>query len=397
MSDTKKPEDLNEVLEQMKNDAELEVLKDEVALKKAKLDQSKYTQQLEQLIQDNADLELAKNLDFGKMTKEQILEHQIRIEEYIMAARRKMIFMLPDFNKMVPFFRNNLILLAAHTGRGKSTAAANIAYSVLKQKNEETGKGRRALIITNEEKSEDFYNRVIFLSQGWHYVNHDEITDEQMKFCQGAISGLASRGRLMIVDNDYGGAHGITTSIEGIESIFENLIANKEYYDVIIIDYYQNIIHSKKNPVLNEWLVQAKLARLLDQYKNRYPAPIILLAQCKQADEDDRTPFKERIAGRKLIVDSTTLAAEMTVDYKARATHWTFWKSRYVTAIGKTVTTGYNNGRFVPYDKAFQDQVAKDNAAIQEIKDKVINDHIDKELAKKNAIKTDVKEEKKSE
>src|ERR1700722_272127 len=141
MSDNKKDQsDINEYMEKtMANDAELERLKDEVALKKAKIDQSKYTQQLEQLEQDKKDLEIAQKIDYGKLTDEQIEQKQSDFLKYMKGARRKLKFITPELSQFVPFFRSNLILIGAHTGRGKSTAAANIAYSILTQKNEDTG------------------------------------------------------------------------------------------------------------------------------------------------------------------------------------------------------------------------------------------------------------------
>lgn len=380
MNDSKKDQSIDEYMaETMANDAELERLKDEVALKKAKLDQNKYTQQLNQLEQDKKDLKIAEGLNYGQMSKEQIEKMQSGFSDYMRAAKKKMRFIISDFDKYVPFFRSNLILIGAHTGKGKSTAAANIAFSVLNQTNPETGKKYRCLIITNEEKAEDFYNRVTFLYKSWHYVNHDEFTDEQTETCKRAIAAFGSTGNLRVVDDSYGGSHGVTTSLEGIEAIFENLLANNELYDVIIIDYYQNIISSKKNPYLNEYLVQATLARMLDQYKNRYPAPLVLLAQVDPQTEDDRRTFKQRICGRKLILDQTTLAIELTTDYQKRATEWTFWKSRFTESVGKSVWTGYDKGRFVSYSEEFRNKIQSDN-------DKIMKDKLDKEMNKSNGI-----------
>jgi hypothetical protein len=372
----KKLQDIDEVVELMKKDAELDRLKDEISLKKAKLDQNRYTQQLEELEQNQKDLAIAKNLDFSCMSLEQQESTLKEFDDYFAAAKKKMIFINQTFSEFVPFFRKNLLLLGASTGKGKSTAAANIAFSLLRQRNPETGKLYRCMVITNEERAEDVYNRVTFLGRGWHYVNHDEFTPEQISVCRQAIPALANGGRLMVVDNTYGGAHGITTSIEGIESIFENMIAKGDFYDCIIIDYYQNIINSKKNPYLDEFKVQAKLARMLDQYKNIYPAPIVLLAQVNPlTDEDDHTPFNRRIAGRKLIMDVCTFAAEMSIDYARRATQFVFWKSRFTKAVGQSLLAGYDKGKLVPYTKEFETSVRDEN-------DKKAKDMIDRNANK---------------
>lgn len=371
---------------QVATDAEYDRLKNEVNLKKAKVDQKRYTQLLEQVTQDEKDLEIAKKINFGAMTPEQIAEIQSANDDYIEAARNRMEFIDPAFDKLVPFFRKNLLLIGAKTGEGKSTAAANIAESVMRQVNPVTGKKRRALILTNEEKAEDFYNRVTALTKGWHYTNHSDFTEEQIATFRKAIPLLAAGGRLTVVDNTFGGSHGMTTSIEGIEQIFENLLEKKEYYDVVIIDYYQNIIHCKTNPHMSENDVQAKLSRMLDRYKNIYPAPIVVFCQINAPDKDDKTPFQQRIKGRKMIMDPSTVAMELGADRKKKATQFTFWKSRFTQAVGKAMMMGYQNGRYVPYNIAFQEKVQKDEYERQ-IRD--TNKQMDKANGIPDAFKKD--------
>lgn len=359
-ADVKDPQ-IEKLEQELANDAALERMQDQVKLKKAKVDDVRYTQELQDQEQERQDREKAKNLNFGAYSASQSSKAQQEFKDYIAAAKNKMVFINESFNEMIPFFQKNLILIGAHTGRGKSTAAANITHTLLKSRNEKTGKPRRILIITNEERAEDFYARVVALLQGWHYVNHDKLTPEQVSAVDQAIPALSGSGRLVVVDNTFGDIHGMTTTTEGIESIFENLLANKEFYDVVIIDYYQNIISSKKQPHLDEFKVQAKLAKMLDQYKNIYPAPIVLLCQADPESEHEKKPFKQRINGRKLIIDHATLAMEMTVDYHKRATEWTVWKSRFTQAIGKSIFTGYDNGKYVIYDDAFIARVQNEN------------------------------------
>jgi len=353
MSDIK-----DKALEELEKTAATEQLKAETAAKRAILDSKIVSSKLEQVEQNERDLELAKKAQYGALSKEQVEKIVKENDDYMEAAMTPIPFITETFDGAVPFFRKNFILIGAHTGSGKSTAVANIAYNCFKKKRAD-GKVRRVLVITNEERAEDFYNRITALYKGWHYTNHSEFTEEQRAEFRRMIPILASGGRLTVIDNNHGGSHGVTTSIEGIQGIFEALIENKEWYDVVIIDYYQNIIASKKNPYMNEYEVQARLTRMMDQFKNIYPAPIVMMAQITPQGEKDDVPFQYRIKGRKIIMDATTFACEMVADREHLMTHWIVHKSRFTSVVGQKFKTGYDKGRFVPYTTAFAEQVQR--------------------------------------
>ena len=366
MSEDKKDADAVEEFEkQFEEDRKFNDLKKEVGKKKVLIDDKLSTAQLARIKRDEQDVEILKNANFGAQTVETIDAIIKDNTEYIEAAMNRLSFIMDDdpsnkyvgFNEMVPFFRKNLLLLGAKTGDGKSTAVANIAYHLLGQISPITGKTARVLVLTNEERKEDVYNRITCLKKGWKYTNHDKLSPEQIKTFNKFIPILSSGGRLTVIDNNHEGAHGATTSIEGIESIFENLMANKEFYDCVIIDYYQNITTSKRDFRIGEYEVQARLARLLDTYKNIYPAPIVLMAQVSQQTDDD-TPFQYRIKGRKIIMDSSTFAAELVVDRQSRKTTFVIHKSRFTEAVGESIEVGFKDGRFVPYTPEFKASIA---------------------------------------
>lgn len=343
----------------MLKDEETEKAKKELYGKKLVLDTRKVNLEMERVTQAEKEMELARATHFGALTEDQIENLKKQNDEYIESAKNGATFVNEEFSGIVPFFRKNLILVGGVTGEGKSTTVANIVWSTLQQKNPATGKWRRALVITNEEKSEDVYNRVTCLAKGWHYVNHDKFSEDQKNTFGEWISKLAKDGRLTVVDNNHNGALGLTTSIEGIQTIFDNLIRDKEYYDVVIIDYYQNFKYSKNNPTLNEFSVQATLANLLDRYKNEYPAPIVVLAQINPPDDEDKVPFQYRIKGRKIIMDPSTFVMEMIADKGNLRTQWVIHKSRFTESIGKGFFTGYSKGKFVKYDQEFQREVLR--------------------------------------
>lgn len=354
--DLKEIEDIKGVMEE---DAQLERMKQDIAKKKAIVDQKKYTALANQIEQDERDLELAKNMNLDALTPDQVAGIQKANMDYMEAARSCMRFICETFEGFVPFFQKNLILIGAVSGAGKSTAAANIAYRTMQQTSSVTGKKCKVLIITNEEQSEDFYNRVTCLNKGWLYSNHSAFSQDQRNTFDRAIPLLAKDGRLTVIDDDFGGAHGMTTSLEGIESIFEKLIKDGTHYDCIIFDYYQNVITSKTDPTMDEYQVQARLSRMLDHYKNTYPAPIVVMSQLKPTSTENPLSFKERIEGRKIIFNYATIAMEIDADRKALATKWTIWKNRFNAGIGDAVRTGFDKGMYVQYTHEFVEKVDK--------------------------------------
>jgi len=314
---------------------------------------------LKELIKNTGEIEKAKSVNFGRMTQENVDALVSANDEYMEAARHGMLFINDEFRKLVPFFRKNLILIAGDTGDGKSTTVGNIIHSTITKKNPATGKTGRVLVLSNEEAAEDFYNRVTCIQKGWKYTNHSDFTDEQRKTFRDFIPIWAKDGRLTVIGDVYQGVPGWTTTIEGIEMIFQNLLRDGEHYDAILIDYYQNVKRSKINPRLDEYKCQEKLCDILDQMKMRYPAPIVIMAQMKRlTSEDDTTPFNVRLKGAKMLCDKTTFTCELIPERKYLRSKWTVWKSRFNEAVGQSIYTGYDRGRFVPYSEEFQRNVS---------------------------------------
>jgi predicted ATP-dependent serine protease len=338
--------------------AKEEEKKRQIQARRLIIDDAKTAAQVDMIQRNQEEMEIVRNLSFGPLSDNQIGKLRKANTEYIEAARHSMTFMNDAFKNVIPFFQKNLILIGGKTGEGKSTTVANIAFSTMKQVNPQTGKNRRVLVLTNEEKAEDVYNRVTCLIKGWAYTNHNLFTDEQIKTFDEYLPKLAADGRLSVYENEHEGITGLTTTVEGICQIFENLIKAKEFYDVIIIDYYQNIKHSKLDPSLDEFKVQAKLSAMLDIYKNVYPAPIVLMSQVNPPDEKN-TPFQYRIKGRKIIMDVATCVLEMVADRESYRTEWSIHKSRFNESVGKGFFTGFDKGRYLPYDKEFISLVAR--------------------------------------
>jgi hypothetical protein len=358
----------------------LEDLKSETANKKALIDARRVTTEYERQEQDIKDLAAMESASYGELSEDQIAELQADHSDYIKAAKDSLQFINPEFDQIVPFFRKNIILLCAKSGDGKSTAVANIAYSVMKQTNPNTGKPRKTLVLSNEENPADVYARVVCLGKNWAYTNHRNFSQEQSDTFNKGIRALSKGAKLTVIGDTHNGIPGTTTSPEGIKGVLDNLIKNKEWYDTIVIDYYQNVIFSKENPKMTEYEAQAKLCRILDQYKNVYPGAIVVMAQMDPPTENNPKPYQHRIQGRKLIVTQSTLIMEMSADRDLRATKWTVHKSRFTEAVGQSFLTGYDNGKYVEFNDEFQSKVQKWKDARD---DRALNKQLGQELKEK--------------
>lgn len=330
--------------------------------KKKEIDVNRTNNQYDRLKEGERKANLASQASFGPLTPERVLELARESTEYIDSAASSMKFISEVFDGIVPFFSKNLVLIGAKTGEGKSTCVANIVRSTIAQINPATGKPRRCLVITNEENIVDFYNRVTCLLKGWHYVNHDKFTQEQKQTFEQYIKLLSKDGRLTVVDDTHRTASGetsdgLTTTVEGIETIFKNLMRDGEYYDVVIIDYYQGVMESTKDTSLDEFKVQARLTHVLEKYRKVYPAPIILMAQTNPPQRDNPEPFQVRIQGRKLICTKATMIIEMVANREELTTEWLIHKGRFAESTGTSVFTGYKNGLFVKRDEKFTAEV----------------------------------------
>lgn len=360
MSDDSK---INEQVAYLERTALLEKKRKEVLEKELVVKDHRLDHELLRLSESEKDKEIAKTTTYGRLSDDAVEKLKQENNDYMIAAKNKMRFINEDFSNAIPFYRKNLILVGGVTGDGKSTTAANVIAGIIEEPLKTGPNRRRVLVLTNEEKTEDVYNRVLCLFKGWSYVNHDKFTDAQREFFNNSYIHL--RNKITVVDNTYNGRFGVTTTLEGICSVFDNLIANKEHYDAVIIDYYQNVQQSTNDPRLNEFQVQAALAKRLDQYKNIYPAPIVVLAQVRPVD-DSNTPFKIRIEGSKTISNVCTCSVELIPDKKLRKTSWIIHKSRFNEAVGSDIETGFDSGRHVVYDESFIAKINEMRARLEQ-------------------------------
>jgi hypothetical protein len=371
MSNTKE-EKIKDFDEKLARIVELDKREKIIKEKELEIREHRVNHQHEQLVTTITEIQKAKTVDYSHVTAEYLAQMIKENDEYMEAAKNPLPFINGDFNGIVPFFKKNLILIGGKTGEGKSTTVANVVVRLLMSK--VNGKVPKILIIVNEEKPEDVYNRITCFLRGWKYSDHHEFTDEQRAEFKKMIPILAQA--IVVVSDDFEGVRGTTTTIEGITGVFDDIIDNHKHFDAILFDYYQNVTSSKNEPMLDEFKVQRKLAHLLNNYKNKLPAPLVLFAQINPPqDPENPSPFSVRIKGTKMICDAATFIMEMIPERENLRTKWVVHKSRFTTAMTERPTfySGFDKGRYVEYDAAWIAKVTKAaNDRVHKTMDKAI-------------------------
>ena len=323
---------------------------EEFKKKKLFVDDYKITNELERIKKNEEDLKRAEKVNVGIMTEEDILDTQNKNRIYLEGAKNGMDFLHKSFRKWVPCWAGSLILIGSRTGGGKSSVTANLILSTMQQKNPITGENRKVLTISCEETPLQVYNRLTCLVKNYNFNEQDEFTDQQKQDLIDFIPKWAGAG-VSVIGED---GHGRTDSLEGIKSIFDNLIATKTYYDLILIDYIQKITTSKKNPQMQQFTVLKEVMNLLDNMKNVYPAAIVVMSQLKANDAEDTLDFQERLRGSKDIITPCTVALELVPDVNLLRSRFIVRKNRYKgSTLGGHRDMGYDRGKFVPYTDDF--------------------------------------------
>jgi G3E family GTPase len=230
----------------------------------------------------------------------------------------------------------------ASTGSGKSTFVANSAHYLAFVEN------KKVLIIVNEESTVDVGARISCLHRGYSIHKFRRGTQAYPQFILDEISDLTFlSGKINIYDAAKSEA--MVRSFEGIMKLIEQA---KLTYDVIFIDYYQNIDRSLADPIMNAFEAQARFASRVDIAKNNAKCPIILMGQIRKTDDD----FEQRIKGRKLIVDKCTDVFELVVEKEKSRTTMKIHKDRWGGKQGEEVYLGYEDGFLKFYNDDFEER-----------------------------------------
>lgn len=290
------------------------------------------------------------NINIDLNNRDYVKKLQKENQDYLYNVKEKcMRFLNADFDGAVPYMPNNMILVGARTGRGKSTTCANLAYQALMS-------GKKVLNISNEERANDVYNRITALIREEAYTDHATWTKERIDTYTEYIEKLSQR--MLVIDDGYIGKTGGASYLEVVIGLINKAVESEDF-DVILIDYYQKINQSSENPQLGIYEVQNKFADYMgDILKDSRCPAIVVMAQLKPDDKEGK-PMEERVEGRKSIMKPATGILEAAPDYNRHCTKFTIHKTRWSEFNDKEIDVGYVKGKYVKYDSSFKEYVEK--------------------------------------
>lgn len=349
MSNIKK--DVNKQLE------DLELLR----IKEFEVKKHKISNEYEKIQKGEAVKKDLEKLNPFEVSDEYLETLKLRAKQKFEYAQKKMrIFAeVPEFSDAVPFYGGEMILVGAKTGSGKSTFSINVAYGLILQ-------NKKTLLITNEEDSVDTINRIASLFVAKRYGGLDQMDEAAKEKYLELLPKIAQK--VQVVDANFAVNNGLnhlpnlTNTIEGLRFIVDKLLEESKkgnVYDAIIIDYYQKFNSSVQNPDLDIYTCQGMAAEIIEELRQKYPAPIIVMSQLEPLDNENK-PLEKRIQGRKIIANFATCIIELRVDRKERRTEFVFHKYRNGDFPTNKLYVGWKNGKFVRYDTAFIESIREE-------------------------------------
>ena len=279
-----------------------------------------------------------------------------------MRSYRKMLneritFISHKLSEVIPFARENLYLICAYSGSGKSTIAANVSYTLWKE-------GKKTLVISNEESKEDVLMRISCIEHGVSFNDYKKgkMPNALYKQCAMLMADIAQY--VKVLDVNY--KNGLTTSVEGVKNMLEAV--NGHDFSCVMIDYWQLIKRSNAQPGAKAYDILNDLRIWLGQYIKRANLPIVMFAQLHSLGKRQNKDLDSRIKHCPDIYEPSTVVIEAIPDWENKTTDFLIHKDRFGFA-GAKITMAFDHGRFVDLDDNTLQKIREAKAA--ELSDKI--------------------------
>lgn len=257
------------------------------------------------------------------------------IANYNQMLKEKITFINPALSKAIPFTRENLYLICAYTGSGKSTIAANVSHPLWKQQ-------KKSLVISNEESEQDVLFRIGCLELGFNFNDYKKgiMPLSQQKEVIVLFKDIAKY--VKVVDVNF--REGLTTKLEGIVNILEK-VKDKDY-SCVMIDYFQLINKTTKDQNASTYAVLNNLRTYLGRYIKSSNIPVVVFAQLHSIGKRNNKDLDSRIKHCPEILEPSTVVVEVVPNFDDKTSEFIIHKDRFGLS-GHKVTCAFDRGRFV--------------------------------------------------
>ncbi len=283
------------------------------------------------------------------------------IASYNNMLKEKITFINPALSAAIPFTRENLYLICAYTGNGKSTIAANISFPLWKE-------GKKTLVISNEEPQQDVLYRIACLELGYNFNDYKKGTMPMPHQKNCALLFKEISKYVKVLDVKYKG--GLSTKIEGVKNALEAV--RDADYSAVMIDYFQLIQYSVSDPARSRYNVLNDLRIWLGQYIRSSNIPVVMFAQLHSMAKRTNVELDSRIKECPSILEPATVVLEVVPDFENKSTTFLIKKDRFGFQ-GMRIECGFNKGKYI--ELTAEHILDTQQAKVDELMDGVVNDH----------------------
>ena len=267
--------------------------------------------------------------------RDSIKEMYTDIANYNRMIQERVTFINPALTAAVPFTRENLYLICAYTGNGKSTIAANISRPLWKE-------GKKVLVIANEESKQDVLFRIASLELGYNFNDYKKGTMPMahQKECAKLFPDISKY--VKVLDVTY--KNGLTTKFEGIKNALEAV--KKSDYSAVMIDYFQLIRYKVGDPQASTYKVLDDLRIYIGKYIKESNIPVVLFAQLHSMAKRNNVELDSRIKECPGIIEPSTVILEVIPDFENKTTSFVIKKDRFGFQ-GMRIECAFDRGKYV--------------------------------------------------
>jgi archaellum biogenesis ATPase FlaH len=266
--------------------------------------------------------------------KESIKEMYKNVAAYNKMLAEKITFVNKALTAAIPFTRENLYLMCAYSGNGKSTIAANISYPLWKE-------GKKTLVISNEEPKQDIIYRIACLELGYNFNDYKKgmMPIQHQKECMKLYPEICKY--VKVIDVTYN--NGISSTIEGVKNILEQV--KSADYSAVMIDYFQLIQRSVLTPGRSRLDVLTDLKNYLGRYIRSSNIPVVMFAQLHSMGKRNNVELDSRIKDCPAVYEPSTVVIEVIPDFETKTTKFLIKKDRFGYQ-GMKVECAFDKGRY---------------------------------------------------